>query len=203
MQDEFVYILEGRPTLVTDAGRTALEPGMCAGFKGGSGDAHHLLNETAEDVVYLEIGDRLPGDCRDLSRRRFRRGNDRGSLALHPQGRNAVLRRPAMKPLELGLDTFGDVTRDERGMELSQAQVLRNLLGQAILADELGVDFIGVGEHHRADFAVSAPEVLLAAIAARTKRIRLGSAVTVLSSDDPDPRLPTFFHRRRPVERPG
>ncbi len=90
-----------------------------------------------------------------------------------------------MKPLELGLDTFGDVTRDERGMELSQAQVLRNLLGQAILADELGVDFIGVGEHHRADFAVSAPEVLLAAIAARTKRIRLGSAVTVLSSDDP------------------
>ncbi len=62
VQDEFVYILEGRPTLVTDAGRTALEPGMCAGFKGGSGDAHHLLNETAEDVVYLEIGDRLPGN---------------------------------------------------------------------------------------------------------------------------------------------
>ncbi len=61
-QDEFVYILEGRPTLVTDAGRTALEPGMCAGFRGGSGDAHHLINETAEDVVYLEIGDRLPGD---------------------------------------------------------------------------------------------------------------------------------------------
>ena len=61
-QDEFVYILEGRPTLVTDAGRTALEPGMCAGFKGGSGDAHHLVNETADDVVYLEIGDRTPGD---------------------------------------------------------------------------------------------------------------------------------------------
>ena len=61
-QDEFVYILEGRPTLVTDAGRTALEPGMCAGFKGGSGDAHHLVNETADDVVYLEIGDRIPGD---------------------------------------------------------------------------------------------------------------------------------------------
>ncbi len=61
-QDEFVYILEGRPTLVTDAGRTALTPGMCAGFKGGTGDAHHLVNETAEDVVYLEIGDRTPGD---------------------------------------------------------------------------------------------------------------------------------------------
>jgi uncharacterized cupin superfamily protein len=62
LQDEFVYILEGRPTLVTDAGQTALKPGMCAGFKGGTGDGHHLLNETAEDVVYLEIGDRLPGD---------------------------------------------------------------------------------------------------------------------------------------------
>jgi uncharacterized cupin superfamily protein len=62
IQDEFVYILEGRPTLVTDAGRTALKPGMCAGFKGGTGDAHHLMNETAEDVVYLEIGDRTPGD---------------------------------------------------------------------------------------------------------------------------------------------
>ena len=61
-QDEFVYILEGRPTLVTDAGRTALRPGMCAGFKAGTGDGHHLVNETAEDVVYLEIGDRTPGD---------------------------------------------------------------------------------------------------------------------------------------------
>ena len=61
-QDEFVYILEGRPTLVTDAGRTSLKPGMCAGFKAGTGDAHHLVNETAEDVVYLEIGDRTPGD---------------------------------------------------------------------------------------------------------------------------------------------
>jgi len=61
-QDEFIYILEGRPTLVTEAGRTPLEPGMCAGFRGGSGDAHHLVNETDEDVVYLEAGDRLPGD---------------------------------------------------------------------------------------------------------------------------------------------
>jgi uncharacterized cupin superfamily protein len=61
-QDEFIYILEGRPTLVTDAGRMLLEPGVCAGFKGGTGDAHHLVNETDEDVVYLEAGDRLPGD---------------------------------------------------------------------------------------------------------------------------------------------
>jgi probable LLM family oxidoreductase len=87
--------------------------------------------------------------------------------------------------LELGLDTFGDVTRDADGQMLSHAQVIRNVIDEAVLADRLGVDFFGVGEHHRADFAVSAPEVVLAAIAARTKRIRLGSAVTVLSSDDP------------------
>ncbi len=61
-QDEFVYILEGSPVLVTDAGETPLGPGMCAGFKAGSGDAHHLVNRTAADVVYLEIGDRTPGD---------------------------------------------------------------------------------------------------------------------------------------------
>ena len=87
--------------------------------------------------------------------------------------------------LELGLDTFGDVTRGADGRVLSHAQVIRDVIAEAVLADELGIDFIGVGEHHREDFAVSAPEVLLAAIAGRTERIRLGSAVTVLSSDDP------------------
>jgi probable LLM family oxidoreductase len=87
--------------------------------------------------------------------------------------------------LELGLDTFGDVTTGSDGAPLPHAQVIRNLVEEAVLADELGIDFIGVGEHHRADFAVSAPEVVLAAIAGQTKRIRLGSAVTVLSSDDP------------------
>ncbi len=61
-QDEFVYILEGRPTLHTDAGKTALAPGQCAGFKAGTGDAHCLINETDADVVYVEIGDRTPGD---------------------------------------------------------------------------------------------------------------------------------------------
>ena len=61
-QDEFVYILEGEPTLVTDAGSTQLKPGMCAGFKAGTGDAHHLRNDTGGDVVYLEIGDRTPAD---------------------------------------------------------------------------------------------------------------------------------------------
>jgi probable LLM family oxidoreductase len=88
-------------------------------------------------------------------------------------------------PLELGLDTFGDVTNGADGAPQAQAQVLRDVVEEAVLADSLGIDFIGVGEHHRADFAISSPEVLLAAIASRTKRIRLGSAVTVLSSDDP------------------
>lgn len=87
--------------------------------------------------------------------------------------------------LELGLDTFGDVTSGPGGASLSHAQVIRDLVEEAVFADSLGIDFIGVGEHHRADFAVSAPETVLAAIAARTSRIRLGSAVTVLSSDDP------------------
>jgi uncharacterized cupin superfamily protein len=61
-QDEFIYILQGHPTLHTDTGRTVLAPGMCAGFKAGTGNAHHLINETAEDVVYLEVGDRTLGD---------------------------------------------------------------------------------------------------------------------------------------------
>ncbi len=90
-----------------------------------------------------------------------------------------------MAELELGLDTFGDVTADAGGVPLPQPVVIRNLIEQAVLADEVGIDFIGVGEHHRADFAVTAPDVVLAGIAGRTTNIRLGSAVTVLSSDDP------------------
>jgi uncharacterized cupin superfamily protein len=61
-QDEFVYILRGHPTLHTDEGRTPLAPGMCAGFKAGTGNGHRLVNETPDDVVYLEVGDRTPGD---------------------------------------------------------------------------------------------------------------------------------------------
>jgi probable LLM family oxidoreductase len=86
---------------------------------------------------------------------------------------------------EFGLDTFGDITTGPDGKPLTHAQVIRDVVEEGVLADELGVDAFGVGEHHRPDFAVSAPEVVLAAIAARTKRIHLGSAVTVLSTDDP------------------
>ncbi|HYP87842.1 MAG TPA: LLM class flavin-dependent oxidoreductase [Polyangiaceae bacterium] len=90
-----------------------------------------------------------------------------------------------MATLELGLDTFGDRTRGADGALLPHAQVLRDVVEQAVLAEQVGLAFFGVGEHHRDDFAVSAPEVVLAAIAGRTQRIHLGSAVTVLSSDDP------------------
>ena len=90
-----------------------------------------------------------------------------------------------MPTIELGLDTFGDLTAGADGRLLPPAQVLRNVVAEAELADGLGVDFFGVGEHHRPDFAVSAPEVVLAAIASRTRRIRLGTSVTILSTDDP------------------
>lgn len=92
---------------------------------------------------------------------------------------------PASHSVAFGLDTFGDTTVDHRGARVHHAQVIRDVVEQAVLADRLGVDAFGVGEHHRPDFAVSAPDVVLAGIATRTQRITLGSAVTVLSSDDP------------------
>jgi probable LLM family oxidoreductase len=87
--------------------------------------------------------------------------------------------------IEFGLDTFGDITAGPDGKLLSHAQVIRDVIEEAALADALGIEAFGVGEHHRPDFAISAPEVVLGAIAGRTKRIVLGTAVTVLSSDDP------------------
>lgn len=87
--------------------------------------------------------------------------------------------------VELGLDTFGDVTVGEDGERLSDAQTIRDIVDQAVLADQVGLSFFGVGEHHRNEFAVSSPELVLAAAAARTEKIHLGTAVTVLSSDDP------------------
>ena len=90
-----------------------------------------------------------------------------------------------MTPVSLGLDTFGDVTVGPDGKPQAMDVTLREVLDQATLADEIGIDFIGLGEHHRPDFAISAPEIVLAAIAGRTHRIKLGTAVTVLSTDDP------------------
>src|SRR5438094_7462477 len=90
-----------------------------------------------------------------------------------------------MFPFVFGLDTFGDVTHDADDRPLTHAQTIRNLVEQGVFADQVGIDFIGIGEHHTDDFPLSAADVVLSAIAARTTRIHVGSAVTVLSSDDP------------------
>jgi probable LLM family oxidoreductase len=88
-------------------------------------------------------------------------------------------------PIALGLNSFGDRTNDRDGQPLSHAQTIRNVVEEGVLAEQVGVDFFGLGEHHTDDFPMPAADVVLAAIAARTNRIHLGSAVTVLSSDDP------------------
>ena len=90
-----------------------------------------------------------------------------------------------MSDVQLGLDTFGDVTHGPGGVPLPYADVIRNVVAEAVLADEVGVDAITLGEHHRDDFAISSPETVLAGIATKTSRILLSSGVTVLSSDDP------------------
>ena len=87
--------------------------------------------------------------------------------------------------LKFGLDTFGDTQHDDAGKPISAAQTIRNVVDQAVLADQLGLDYFSVGEHHRDDFAISSPDTVLAGIATRTKKIILGTGVTVLSSDDP------------------
>ncbi|MEV6371884.1 LLM class flavin-dependent oxidoreductase [Micromonospora musae] len=90
-----------------------------------------------------------------------------------------------MSDLLFGLDTFGDVPEDDSGKRVSHAAAIRQVVEEAVLADELGVDVIALGEHHRPEYSVSTPETVLAGIATRTSRIRLASGVTVLSSDDP------------------
>jgi probable LLM family oxidoreductase len=87
--------------------------------------------------------------------------------------------------IRFGLDTFGDSTVDSQGNRQSDAQTIRNVVAQAVLADELGLDAFNVGEHHREDYAITAPDTVLAGIATVTKKITLGTGVTVLSSDDP------------------
>ena len=87
--------------------------------------------------------------------------------------------------ITLGLDTFGDLTNGDDGRPLTHAQTIRNLVDQGILADQVGVGYFGIGEHHTDYFPLSAGDVVLGAIASRTSQIHLGSAVTVISSDDP------------------
>ncbi|KAB2970924.1 MULTISPECIES: LLM class flavin-dependent oxidoreductase [unclassified Streptomyces] len=90
-----------------------------------------------------------------------------------------------MSDLVFGLDTFGDVPEDDSGVLVSHARSIRQTVAEAVLADDLGVDVLALGEHHRPEYSVSTPETVLAGIATRTRRIRLSSGVTVLSSDDP------------------
>jgi probable LLM family oxidoreductase len=90
-----------------------------------------------------------------------------------------------MDDVTFGLDTFGDVSAGPDGAPLPYPEVLRNVVAEGVLADRVGLDAFSVGEHHRPDFAISAPDIVLAALAAQTERIILGTAVTVLSSDDP------------------
>ncbi|CAN5284360.1 LLM class flavin-dependent oxidoreductase [soil metagenome] len=87
--------------------------------------------------------------------------------------------------IEFGIDSFGDRPRDDKGEVVSHAQAIRAAVTEAILADQIGIDVVALGEHHRPDYAISSPETVLAGIATATKRIRLASGVTVLSSDDP------------------
>ena len=90
-----------------------------------------------------------------------------------------------MPDLEFGLDTFGDVPEDDSGAPVSYAAAIRQVVDEAVLADQLGIDVVALGEHHRPEFSISTPETVLAGIATQTSRIRLASGVTVLSSDDP------------------
>lgn len=92
---------------------------------------------------------------------------------------------PAPRNITFGIDTFGDTAVDLEGNPVPDAQTLRNVIDQAVLAEKVGVDFIGLGEHHRADYSISAPDIMMTAILARTERLKVTSAVTVLSSDDP------------------
>src|SRR5690606_20851257 len=129
--------------------------------------------------VVVRVESRSQGVRTRCRPRPERTGLTRAAARVAPSSPTVVL------VIELGVDTFGDVTVDADGRPLHQAQVIRDVVEQGVLAEEVGLDFFGVGEHHREDFAVSAPDVVLTAVAARTERIRLGSSVTVLSSDDP------------------
>lgn len=91
----------------------------------------------------------------------------------------------SIENIEFGIDTFGDVPRHDNGELFSYAQAIRATVDEAILADQIGIDAIAVGEHHRSEYAISSPETVLAGIATATKKLQLGTGVTVLSSDDP------------------
>src|SRR6266851_5312809 len=106
-------------------------------------------------------------------------------MSITCDGEMAMAGASAEHPIVVGVESFGEMTVGEDGHLLSQPQNIRALVAEGVLAEESGLDFFGLGEHHIEEIPLSAPDLVLAAIAARTSRIHLGSAVTVLSSDDP------------------
>src|SRR3984885_12518560 len=106
-------------------------------------------------------------------------------MSITLQGLPPAIEEAAVDNIEFGIDTFGDLPRDDHGDIVSYAEAIRRVVAEAVLADEIGIDVIAVGEHHRPEFSISTPETVLAGIATRTSRIHLASGVTVLSSDDP------------------
>lgn len=112
-------------------------------------------------------------------------GPARGAAANEDADREQEKERQPDMTYTFGLDTFGDRNGDAAGRPVSHAQTIRNVVEEGVFAEQAGVDFFGIGEHHTDYFPMPAGDVALAAIAARTERIRLGSAVTVLGSDDP------------------
>ncbi|WP_343308696.1 LLM class flavin-dependent oxidoreductase, partial [Streptomyces malaysiensis] len=105
----------------------------------------------------------------------------------HPDATKALSKVNTMdvSQIEFGIDSFGDRPRNDQGVIVSHAQAIRAAVTEAVLADQVGIDVVALGEHHRPEYAISSPETVLAGIATATKRIRLASGVTVLSSDDP------------------
>jgi Luciferase-like monooxygenase len=119
-----------------------------------------------------------------------------------PTNSTASTGEEAAFPLVLGLDTFGDRTNTDNGQQLSHAQTIRNVVEEGVLAEQVGVDFFGIGEHHTDYFPMPAGDVVLASIAARTQRIHLGSAVTV-QLRRPGPGVPALLDLECSLERSG
>ncbi len=95
------------------------------------------------------------------------------------------MKKEEIAKIQFGLDSFGDIPVGDDGTLFTHAEAIRQVVKEAVLADKLGIDAIALGEHHRSDFSISSPETVLAGIATQTKKIKLASGVTVLSSDDP------------------
>ena len=149
----------------------------------GHGHAHAPLSKRRHGSVRGAAAHR--GRRHRSRRHRSRAARHRGARSERPRVVPVVARTMrAMPPFELGLYTFGDIT-PELGGSITPQQRLLDVVDEARLADEVGLDVFAVGEHHRADFPISVPAVVLAAIAERTTSIRLSSSVNVLSSDDP------------------